>query len=207
MINQFFATKLATTQIFDDQGNRLVAAQLKIQPLTVCQIKSLAKDGYWAIQVKFPRTAKTFTRREIRLNQASTFKLGDQINCQDILKPGDLIKATGFSKGRGFAGVMKRHGFKGGPKTHGQSDRPRSPGSIGMRTTPGRVWKGKRMAGHYGMAAKTIRNLQILNFDDQTQTLLISGTIPGSRHTLIALTKTGQAKKPFKLTTSQDAGL
>jgi len=189
MIDQFFATKLAATQTFDGQGNRLAATRLKVQPLTVCQLKSLAKDGYWAIQVKFPKTAKKFWRREIRLDQESSFKLGDQINCQDILKPGDLIKATGLSKGRGFSGVMKRHGFHGGPKTHGQSDRPRSPGSIGMRTTPGRVWKGKKMAGHYGMATKSIRSLKVINFDEATNILTISGTVPGSRNSLIKLTK------------------
>lgn len=195
MIDQFFATKLATSQTFDDKGNRLVVTRLKTQPLTISQIKTLAKDGYWAVQVKFPKTAKNFWHREIRLDQESTFKLGGQINCNDILKPGDLIKATGFSKGRGFSGVMKRHGFSGGPKTHGQSDRSRAPGSIGMRTTPGRVWKGKKMAGHYGMTTKAIRNLQVISFDDQTHTLVITGTIPGSRHTLITLTKTGVVKK------------
>lgn len=194
MIDQFFATKLVTSQTFDDKGNRLVITKVLAQPLTVCQIKSLDKDGYWALQVKFPKTAKKFWRREIRLDQESTAVLGDQINCQDIFKPGDLIKATGFSKGRGFAGVMKRHGFSGGPKTHGQSDRSRAPGSIGMRTTPGRVWKGKKMAGHYGVATKTIRNLEVLNFNDQTHNLVIIGTIPGSRRTLIKLTKIKEVK-------------
>lgn len=189
MIDQFFATKLETSQTFDDKGNRLVVTKVLAKPLTVVQVKTTEKDGYWALQVEFPKTAKKFWRREIRSDQESTAKLGDQINCQDILKPGDLLKATGLSKGRGFAGVMKRHGFSGGPKTHGQSDRSRAPGSIGMRTTPGRVWKGKRMAGHYGLATKSIRNLRVLSFDDQTHTLLITGTIPGSRHTLIKLTK------------------
>ena len=189
MIDQFFATKLITSQTFDEKGNRLVVTQVLAKPLTVVQLKTPAKDGYWALQVQFPKTAKKFWRREIKLNQESTFKLGDQINCQDILKPGDLLKATGLSKGRGFAGVMKRHGFSGGPKTHGQSDRPRSPGSIGMRTTPGRVWKGKKMAGHYGMATKAIRNLKVINFEETTNILTISGTLSGSRHTLIKLTK------------------
>lgn len=189
MIDQFFATKLATSQTFDDKGNRLVVTRLKTQPLTISQIKTLAKDGYWAVQVKFPKTAKNFWRREIRLDQESTLKLGGQINCNDILKPGDLLKATGLSKGRGFSGAMKRHGFHGGPATHGQSDRPRSPGSIGMRTTPGRVWKGKKMAGHYGMAAKAIRNLKVINFAEATNILTISGTVPGARNSLIKLTK------------------
>jgi len=189
MIDQFFVTKLETSQTFDEKGNRVVVTEVLAQPLTVCQIKSLAKDGYWALQVKFPKTAKKFWRREIRLDQESTAKLGDQINCQDILKPGDLLKATGFSKGRGFAGVMKRHGFQGGPKTHGQSDRSRAPGSIGMRTTPGRVWKGKRMAGHYGVETKSIRNLKVISFAEATNILTISGTVPGARNSLIKITK------------------
>ncbi|KKS80592.1 MAG: 50S ribosomal protein L3 [Candidatus Beckwithbacteria bacterium GW2011_GWA2_43_10] len=149
MIDQFFVTKLVTSQTFDDKGKRLVVTHLQIDPLTVNRIK---------------------------------------------LQPGELIKATGLSKGRGFSGVMKRHGFHGGPKTHGQSDRSRSPGSIGMRTTPGRVWKGKKMAGHYGMATKTIRNLKVINFDETTNILTISGTVPGHRHSLLKIHKL--PKKP-----------
>lgn len=107
------------------------------------------------------------------------------------LNPGDVVKATGKSKGRGFAGVMKRHGFSGvGGRTHGQSDRQRHPGSIGMRTTPGRIWKGKRMAGRYGNETITIKKLEIIKIEaDQ---LTISGTIPGSRNALIKLQKYGQ---------------
>lgn len=187
MIDQFFATKLATSQTFDDKGNRLVVTQVLAKPMTVVQLKNPAKDGYWALQVEFPKTAKKFWRREIRLDQESTAKLGDQLNCQDILKPGDLLKAAGLSKGRGFAGVMKRHGFSGGPKTHGQSDRSRAPGSIGMRTTPGRVWKGKRMAGHYGVETITVKNLKVIKIEDNL--LTISGTVPGARNSLIKITK------------------
>ncbi|MDZ7586466.1 MAG: 50S ribosomal protein L3 [Patescibacteria group bacterium] len=214
MIDQFFVTKLATSQIFDDQGNRIAATQLLAKPMTVIQVKTTIKDGYSALQLAIDqKTTKTIAKplinhlkkakltlsprfiREVRLDDVSTYNLGDQINLSDILKPGDQIKATGLSKGRGFAGAMKRHGFHGGPKTHGQSDRPRSPGSIGMRTTPGRVWKGKKMAGHYGQDSKAIRNLRVISFDDKTNTLLISGTISGSRQTLINLLKTKAAKK------------
>lgn len=209
MIDQFFATKLATSQTFDDKGNRLVVTKVLAKPMTVVQVKTTARDGYSALQCAIDqKTSKTITKpltnhlkkakltlnprfiREIRLvDDVTVYNPGDQINCQDILKPGDLLKATGLSKGRGFAGVMKRHGFSGGPKTHGQSDRSRAPGSIGMRTTPGRVWKGKKMAGHYGVETKSIRNLKVINFAEATNILTISGTVPGARNSLIKITK------------------
>ncbi len=186
MIDQFFATKLATSQTFDAKGNRLVVTQLQAGPLTVKRIKTKDKDGYDALVCSLAARKQL---KELKLPNAVDLKLGDQINCNDILKPGDLLKATGLSKGRGFSGVMKRHGFKGGPATHGQSDRPRSPGSIGMRTTPGRVWKGKKMAGHYGVETKSIRNLKVISFAEATNILTISGTVPGARNSLIKIIK------------------
>lgn len=99
---------------------------------------------------------------------------------------GDLIKVTGKSKGRGFSGVVKRHGFSGvGGRTHGQSDRQRHPGSIGMRTTPGRLWKGKRMAGHYGNATITIKNVKVVKVENDV--LTITGTVPGSRNSVLKI--------------------
>lgn len=184
MIDQFFATKLKTSQTFADKGNRVVVTYLQANPLTVKRIKTKDKDGYDALVCGLAACKQL---KEIKLSAAADLKPGDQINCQDILKPGDLLKATGFSKGRGFAGVMKRHGFSGGPKTHGQSDRSRAPGSIGMRTTPGRVWKGKKMAGHYGVETITVKNLKVIKIEDNL--LTISGTIPGARNSLIKITK------------------
>lgn len=184
MINQFFATKLTTSQTFDDQGNRVVVTSLQAGPLTVKRIKTVEKDGYSALVCGIPARKQL---KELKDPKTTDFKSGDQIKISDVFQPGDLIKATGFSKGRGFAGVMKRHGFKGGPKTHGQSDRPRSPGSIGMRTTPGRVWKGKKMAGHYGNETITVKNLKVIKIEDNL--LTISGTVPGSRNSLLKLLK------------------
>lgn len=104
------------------------------------------------------------------------------------LQAGDKIKVTGKSKGRGFSGVVKRHGFAGvGGRTHGQSDRQRHPGSIGMRTTPGRVWKGKRMAGRYGNETVAVKNLQVVTVDDKK--LTITGTVPGYRRRLVKIVK------------------
>lgn len=190
MINDFFALKIDTGQIFNPQGKLMVVTNLKAAPLTVTQAKTLAKDGYFSLQVSLPKTAKKFWRRELRLAEEPAVKVGDQIKLEDVLTIGDQVKITGVTKGKGFAGVVKRHGFAGvGGQTHGQSDRQRAPGSIGMRTTPGRVWKGHRMAGHMGSTSISVRNLTVLGFNPETQILTVSGTVPGSRQTLIKLTK------------------
>lgn len=181
-MNTFFGTKINSTSIFSDKGRRRLVTLVKAEPLTVTQVKSQAKDGYWAVQVKVGKN-----KREIRENQAPVVKPGDQIKAADILKIGDTVKVTGISKGRGFAGGVKRYGFHGGPKTHGQSDRHRAPGSIGMRTTPGRVWKGKRMAGHYGVETITVKKLKIIKVE--AGLLTVSGTVPGGRNGLLTLTK------------------
>jgi len=114
---------------------------------------------------------------------------------KSILVPGDLVKVTGISKGKGFAGVVKRWGFKGGPKTHGQSDRQRSPGSIGQATTPGRVYKGKRMAGRMGGDKVTISGLTVMAVDEKTHLLLVKGLVPGAKGSGLVLRKVGQAPK------------
>lgn len=103
------------------------------------------------------------------------------------LKSGDLVNITGVSKGTGFTGVMKRWGFKGGPKTHGQSDRKRAPGSIGQTTSPGRVWKGKKMAGRAGRKTVTIKKLKVVDFDQKSKILTVSGPIPGARKGLVRI--------------------
>ncbi len=190
MLDTFYATKISTTQTFDDKGKRLVVTRLQASPLTVVQVKTKEKDGYQALKCSFPKTLKKSYFKEIILADLPTQKPGDTIKVADIFKVGDKLKVSGLSIGHGFSGGMKRHGFSGGPKTHGQSDRQRSPGSIGMRTTPGRVWKGHRMAGHYGQETKTIMNLSVLKVDEAKSVLTLLGTIPGSRNTLITLTKT-----------------
>lgn len=190
MITDFYVTKIETSQAFDDKGNLSVVTHLLAEPLTVTQLKTETTDGYFAIQIKFKKTARKFWQREIRLTTEPEVKVGDLIKLTDILKPGDQVKITGISKGKGFAGVVKRHGFKGvGGQTHGQSDRQRAPGSIGMRTTPGRVWKGHRMAGHMGVDTVSVRNLKIISFNEAANIVTVSGTVPGSRHALIKISK------------------
>jgi len=118
------------------------------------------------------------------------------------LKPGDKVKVTGWSKGKGFTGVMKRWGFKGGPRTHGQSDRQRAPGSIGQSTTPGRVFPGKKMAGRAGGARVTILGLTVMGIDEANQLLLIKGLVPGPRNGRLVIRKMGEEKNFVPLLSS-----
>jgi large subunit ribosomal protein L3 len=136
---------------------------------------------------------------EVKFNEKPEIKVGDTIKVSDIFAEGDIVTVTGTSKGKGFAGVVKRWKFAGGPKTHGQSDRQRAPGSIGQGTTPGRVLKGKHMAGRMGHDQVTIRNLKVVAVNPETNELSISSPIPGTRGSLmrIKLVKAApRAEKP-----------
>jgi large subunit ribosomal protein L3 len=126
--------------------------------------------------------------------QESPLKVGDSVSLDQVLAVGDVVKVQGVSKGRGFAGAMKRHGFHGGPATHGQSDRARAVGSIGSGTTPGRVWAGKKMPGHYGVDTKTVSGLVVLHIDPATKEVWLSGPVPGSITSILKIEKTGKKK-------------
>lgn len=123
---------------------------------------------------------------------SANFKVGDLIKVGDIFKIGDLVNVSGISKGKGFAGVVKRWSFAGGQATHGQSDRLRAPGSIGGTTTPGRVFKGKKMAGHMGNVKKTILNLEVVGVDEKNNVLEVKGGVPGGREGLLVIRKSGK---------------
>lgn len=127
--------------------------------------------------------------REIKLENPGNLSLGQIIKVESIFAPGDRVKVTGISKGKGFAGVVRRHGFAGGPRTHGQSDRERAPGSIGMTTTPGRVFRGKRMAGRMGNERVTTGKLTVLAVDPDKNLLMIKGLVPGARGGLLIIQK------------------
>lgn len=196
------------------EGTRVPTTAVLVGPCVVTQIKTLEKDGYWAVQLGFgAKRIKNVTKpllghlsgvikdkkaplflREIRLSEASDFKVGDEIKLKDVFKKGDLVTVTGISKGKGFAGVVKRWGFAGGPKTHGQSDRQRAPGSIGQGTTPGRVLKGKKMGGRMGQDTVTVKNLIVVDIKPDEGVLYLSGPIPGSTGSLVSLTKTASGK-------------
>jgi len=196
--------KLGTTQIFDEAGNAIPVTVIEAGPCFVTQVKTKERDGYQAIQLGFEEIKpKRLTKgqlghlqkrdlpplrylREIRVDDVSGYEEGQKIRAS-IFDVGDLVDVTGISKGRGFAGVVKRHGFGGGPKTHGQSDRHRAPGSIGQDTTPGHVYKGKRMAGHMGNEQVTVQNLRVILVDPERNLLAVKGAVPGARNGLLLI--------------------
>ena len=133
------------------------------------------------------------TPEQVPQQNSGKIKIGDKINVS-IFAAGDLVKVTGITRGKGFAGSVKRWGFAGGPKTHGQSDRHRAPGSIGAGTTPGRVYKGKKMAGHMGNTQLTVTNLEVIEVDLNKNLILIKGSVPGAKNGVLIVEKTGRAK-------------
>jgi len=208
MLNTILGSKGKNSQTFVE-GSRIAVTKVTAGPCVVTQIKRMDKDGYWAIQLGFgSRKVKNTSKslqghlkialkdntlprnlKEVRTTEEPTVKVGDVINASDIFNAGDVISVSAISKGKGYAGVIKKHGFHGGPKTHGQSDRERSPGSIGQTTTPGRVYRGKRMAGRMGSEQVTIKNLHIISVNKETNEIEISGQIPGTIGSLVTVNK------------------
>ncbi len=199
------------TSSYDARGRRTGVTVLEIQPNIVTQIKSVdSKDGYNAIQIgvghkksiKKPQIGhaakagidkKLRWFREVRESDEN-LEPGQEITIDQVFSKGNSVKITGISKGKGFQGGVRRHGFHGGPKTHGQSDRHRAPGSIGSGTTPGRVLKGKKMAGHMGNETSSVKNLEVVAVDKKENLLLVKGAIPGFSGGLVQITKLGHIK-------------
>ena len=204
MTQGIIGKKVGMSQIFRDDGKVQAVTAIEAGPCTVTQVKTTAKDGYNAVQLGFgkakrpkrghPKEEAPFKYlRELSLDENETAEAGQSIDVS-LFKAGDLVDVTGISKGKGFAGVVKRYHFAGGPKTHGQSDRHRAPGSIGAGTSPGRVFKGTRMAGHMGDSQVTARNLEIFEADPARNLLLVKGAVPGGRKGLLLIKKTGRGK-------------
>jgi len=206
MIQSIIGKKLGMTQIFSDDGKSEAVTAIEAGPCTVTQVKTTAKEGYNAVQFGFgePKRSKSRQRehkglgqfkhlREFREDDIEAINVEDKFDVS-LFKVGDLVDITGISKGKGFAGVVKRYHFAGGPKTHGQSDRHRAPGSIGAGTSPGRVLKGMRMAGHMGNSRVTVRHLEILEVDPARNLLLIKGAVPGARNGLLIIRKSVRGK-------------
>jgi large subunit ribosomal protein L3 len=206
MIQGLIGRKVGMTQLFQDNGEVVVTA-IEAGPCFVIQVKNEAKDGYNAVQLGFGE-AKVLNSpkkghvkeigqfkhlREFQVDDVNSVQVGQKFDA-DMFKPGDLINVSGISKGKGFAGVVKRYHFAGGPKTHGQSDRHRARGSVGATTSPGRVFKGTRMAGHMGDRRVTQRNLKVLNVDLARHLLLVRGAVPGARKGLLLIKKAGEGK-------------
>lgn len=204
MINSIFGSKIESTQRYAQNGKRIPVTKIALFSCEINRIKTEEKDGYSALQLRMGNKL-----REIRIPQEdlAQFKTGDKISAGNFLHLGDLLKVSGVTKGKGFAGVMKKWGFKGGPRTHGQSDRQRSPGSIGQRSTPGRVYKGKHMAGRMGGIRKSVRGLELVGINETSRELLVKGVVPGHRGSFLTLTKIGTAKKIIPLLEKGDKKL
>lgn len=209
-MDTILGTKIKQTQKFTSEGERIPVTLIQAGPCFVVQVK----EG--AIQLglgekKEKRTKKPILGhikkaglkdiprflREISVNQpeiSANLKPGAEIKVGDVFKTGDLVNIVGTSKGKGFAGVVKRWGFAGGPRTRGQSDRERAPGSIGATTTPGRVLKGKKMAGRMGGERVTVKNLTVVDIDPKNNLLAVKGLVPGARGGLLIIKKVGEAK-------------
>ena len=201
--------KREQTQRFLTNGTRIPVTLVAVAPNHVLAVKTMAKDGYNAVQIgagarKNSTRSQLGTARKAHLTAASKFikevrffdfnetmpEMGTSISLSDVLQPGDIVSVTGTSKGKGWAGVVKRHNFRGGPRTHGQSDRERAPGSLGQTTTPGRVYKGKRMAGRMGSETVTVQNLFVA--DVIGDKIYLAGLVPGHINSFIVLKKTGK---------------
>ena len=201
MITGVIGKKLGMTQRYEDVGEIPVTAILA-GPCHVTQLKTVEKDGYNAIQLGFEESKRLTSAEKGHLKNSKEVKhlhefrvdsLGDvkvaQVVDVDLFKPGDRVHVTSISKGKGFAGGVKRHHFAGGPKTHGQSDRHRAPGSVGAGTTPGRLFKGLRMAGHMGNHKVTTKNVQVVFVDADRHVILVKGAIPGWKQGIVFIRK------------------
>jgi len=205
MVNKLFGKKLGMTRYFLNEGKSIPVSVLKIGPCVVIQKKTLEKDGYNAIQVGHEvrnenRTNKAlkghfsgadsgcFTHlNEIQVEDVNSYELGQEIK-SDIFDIGDLVHVSGISKGRGFSGVIKRWGFSGGRKTHGSRSH-RIPGSIGCSATPGKVQKGKKLPGRMGYQRLTVKNLEVVDVRPEIDMVLVKGSVPGSRNSLVEIRK------------------
>jgi large subunit ribosomal protein L3 len=203
-------TKLGMTQVFDESGQVVPVTVVRAGPCVVTAVRTPDRDGYSAVQLGYgeidPRKvtkpvaglfaeAGVTPRRyiaEVRTDDASEYEVGQEVTAE-VFEAGQLVDATGTSKGKGTAGVMKRHGFRGLSSSHGTQRKHRSPGSIGGCATPGRVFKGLRMAGRMGAARTTVQSLTVHSVDSERGLLLIKGAIPGSAGGLVLVRNAAKA--------------
>ena len=211
MKKAILTTKVGMTQIFNEDGVLTPVTVLQAGPCVVTQVKTVENDGYSAIQVGFGDIREKLVNkpmkghfakagvapkrfvREFRLEDAESYAVGQEIKA-DVFAAGDKIDATAKSKGKGFQGAIKRHGQSRGPMTHG-SKYHRHAGSNGSATTPGRVFKGKKMPGHMGAVRVTVQNLEVVRVDAEKNLLLIKGAVPGAKKALITVKETVKSGK------------
>jgi large subunit ribosomal protein L3 len=197
--------KLGMMRLFAEDGSVVPVSVIAAAPNTVTRLRSVERDGYAAVQVgagvarrvtrpvagQLPELPKDAPRprvmREFRMDSTEGYEAGQSLDVT-LFAPGDLVDVTGVSKGRGFAGTIKRHHFHRGPVTHGSTN-TRQPGSIGAGTTPGRVYKGMKMSGHLGDRRITVQKLQIVRVDPDRQLLLVKGAVPGARNGMLLIRK------------------
>ncbi len=196
--------KLGMTQVFAEDGAAVGVTAVEVEPSVIVQVKTKEKDGYDSVQLGYGRTKQKNVTKPLQGHfkkankgnfrvlkefsvEAGNFEVGQEI-AADIFKPGDFVDVVGTSKGKGFAGVVKRHGFRGGRASHGSMFH-RAPGSIGASADPSRVFKGTRMGGHMGNVTKTIQNLQVWQIRPEMNLLLLKGSVPGGKNGFVFIKK------------------
>ena len=206
-IDGVLGRKIGMTQLFEENGEAVPVTVIEMTPNVVVQVKTKENDGYEAVQVGFGARKRVNSPlkghlkdlgafrylREIKVDDISAWEVGQKVGCEQF-EVGDLVDVSGATKGHGFAGVMKRHNFRGGPKTHGQSDRARAPGSIGAGTSPGRVIKGMKMAGHMGTGSATVKSLKVVRTDPARAILMVRGAVPGNEGALVKVRRSPRGK-------------
>jgi len=204
-VKAIIGEKLGMTQVFDDENRAIPVTVIKAGPVHVTQIKRPETDGYGAIQIAYREMSTNKANRaqvghfakagvaphrhlvELRVDDPDAYELGQEITIADVLEVGQRADATGISKGKGFAGVIKRHGFKGQGASHGVHKVHRAPGAIGACATPARVFKGKRMPGRMGGDQTTVLNLDVVQIDAGRNVLLLKGAVPGPKGAVVVV--------------------
>ena len=204
--------KLGMTQIFDDEARAISVTVVKAGPVHVVQVKTIERDGYNAIQISFGEMKPGKANKpeaghyakagvapgthlvEVKVEDPSEYQVGQEIKVAEVFKPGTRADVSGVSKGKGFSGVMKRHNFKGQPASHGTQKKHRAPGSIGACATPARVFKGKRMAGRMGGEKVTTLSLEVVGVDEERGLLLLGGSVPGPKGSIVLVREAVKAR-------------
>ncbi|BDE96946.1 50S ribosomal protein L3 [Raoultibacter timonensis] len=203
MITTIYGKKLGMTQIFAEDDRVLPVTVIQAEPNKVCQVKTAATDGYEAVQIGFGSikekkvnkpmaghfkkqgTAPTRYLREVRVDSASDYKVGDEVTVANFAEA-KKVHVSGTSKGKGFAGVMRRYNFAGGPGGHGAHFH-RAPGSVGQCATPSRVFKGLKLPGHMGCETVTVKNLDVVRIDEDQNLILVKGAVPGGKNAVVRI--------------------
>ena len=205
-IDFLIGRKVGMTRIFDELGSDFPVTIIEAGPCSVTQIKSVEKDGNSSVQIGFIDKSQRHTNKSEKghfekvgvpvkkfVKEFTLDKLGDvepgQVVTTDIFETGDFVSVTGLSKGKGFAGHMKRHGFSGGRRSHGKNSVMRKPGSVGAGTDPSRIWPGSRMAGRMGNAQVSVKNLEVARVEKDNNLIFIKGAVPGARNGIVYLSK------------------